>query len=60
MAINRVDKYDYMLLATVNTVVEAKSMVDKIQENEQVIALIDKKILIKIGGKLYAIPLVEV
>ena len=60
MAINRVDKYDYMLLATVNTVVEAKSMIDKIQENEQVIALIDKKLIIKIGGKLYAIPLVEV
>lgn len=60
MAIERVDKFDFMLLATANSVSEIKANMSKLQENEAVIALVDKKLVIRIGGKLYATDLQEV
>lgn len=60
MSIERTNKFDYVLLTTANTVEEAKTNISKLQENEAVISLTDKKLCIKIGDKLYATQLGEV
>ncbi|MGL5709254.1 MAG: hypothetical protein ACRCX2_18170 [Paraclostridium sp.] len=59
MSMDRVSKFDFMLLTTANTVNEIKLNKDKLQENEAVIALLEKKLVIKIGNKLYSTQLIE-
>ncbi|MGL5714405.1 MAG: hypothetical protein ACRCX2_15405 [Paraclostridium sp.] len=58
MSIQRTDKHDFILLTTANTVNEIKLNKDKLQENEAVIALLEKKLVIKIGNKLYSTQLI--
>lgn len=57
MSIQRVDKFDIQKLATAQTVAEAKANLNKLEENELIIILIDKKLGIKVAGQLYLIPL---
>ncbi|MGL5713434.1 MAG: hypothetical protein ACRCX2_10480 [Paraclostridium sp.] len=59
MSIQRTDKFDFLLLATANTVNEIKLNKDKLQENEAVVALTEKKLVIKLANKLYSTQLIE-
>lgn len=60
MAINRVDKFDYIKLAYANSLSDIKSKIDEIQEKECIIAVSEKKLVVKIEGKLFSIDFVEV
>lgn len=57
MAIERVDKFDIMRLAQGNTVSDIRNSKDKLQETEMAVAIIDKKLCVKIGNEIYSVQM---
>lgn len=60
MAIDRLNFYDGIRMTYVQDIATAKSNIDKLFETELVYAILESKLIIKSGGKLYAVPLTEV
>lgn len=56
----RINKYDIVKVATANDTNEIKANIVKIQDGELILTVVDKKLCVKIGGKIYSVQLSEV